>query len=84
MPDPRSPIWHHLVLYRRRPEQRRARFVSLMIVRDLLGTIRLVRNWGLAVSKGREQVEIFPDKTEAVQALERWATAQREKGYTDL
>jgi predicted DNA-binding WGR domain protein len=55
-----------------------------MIERDLFGTIRLVRNWGFVGSKGQEQVEIFPDETEAAQALERWATAQREKGYTDL
>jgi hypothetical protein len=41
MPDARSPIRHHLVLYRRDPEQGRARFVSLMIERDLFGTIRL-------------------------------------------
>ena len=44
MPDARSPIRHHLVLYRRDPEQGRARFFSLIIERDLLGTIRLVRN----------------------------------------
>jgi predicted DNA-binding WGR domain protein len=55
-----------------------------MIERDLFGTVRLVRNWGFAGSKGQEQVEIFPDETEAAQALESWATAQREKGYTDL
>jgi hypothetical protein len=41
MPDARSPIKHHLVLYRRAPEQGRARFFSLMIERDLFGTIRL-------------------------------------------
>jgi hypothetical protein len=44
MPVARSPIRHHLVLYRRVPEQGRARFIGLMIERDLLGTIRLVRN----------------------------------------
>ncbi|WP_244627271.1 WGR domain-containing protein [Microvirga tunisiensis] len=43
---------HHLVLYRRDPEQGRARFFSLMIERDLFGTIRLVRNWGAVGSKG--------------------------------
>ena len=73
MPDARSPIRHHLVLYRRDPEQGRARFFSLMIERDLFGTIRLVRNWGLVGSKGQEQVEIFPNETEAAQALETWA-----------
>jgi predicted DNA-binding WGR domain protein len=52
MPDARSPIRHHLVLYQRAPEQGRARFFSLMIERNLFGTIRLVRNWGLVGSKG--------------------------------
>jgi predicted DNA-binding WGR domain protein len=84
MPDARSLIRHHLVLYRRNLEQGRARFFSLMIERDLFGTIRLVRNWGFVSSKGREQVEIFSDEAEATQALEAWAAAQRQKGYTDL
>jgi predicted DNA-binding WGR domain protein len=65
MPDARSPIRHHLVLYRREPEQGRARFFSLVIERDMFGAIRLVRNWGLVGSKGQEKVEIFPGETEA-------------------
>jgi predicted DNA-binding WGR domain protein len=72
------------VLYQRDPEQGRARFFSLMIERDLFGTIRLVRNWGLVGSKGQEQVGIFPDETEAAQALEAWTAAQWQMGYTDL
>ncbi|ANY83337.1 hypothetical protein BB934_34100 (plasmid) [Microvirga ossetica] len=73
-----------MVLHQRDPEQGRGRFFSQMIERDLFGTIRLVRNWGPVGFKGREQVEIFPNETEAAQALETWATAQRQKGYTDL
>ena len=47
MPDElRSPIKHHLVLHRIDTEQRIRRFHSLMIERDLFGTVRLVRNWG--------------------------------------
>jgi predicted DNA-binding WGR domain protein len=84
MPDARSPIRHHLVLYRRDPEQGSARFFSLMIERDLFGTIRLVRNWGLVGSKGQEKVEIFPDEARAADALESWAVTQRHKGYVDL
>ena len=84
MPDARSPIRHHLVLYRRDPEQGRARFFSLMIERDLFGTIRLVRNWGAVGSKGQEKVDIYPDEAEASRALEGWAEAQRQKGYTNL
>ena len=41
MPDARSPIRHHLVLYRRDPVYGRTRIFSLMIERDLFGTIRL-------------------------------------------
>lgn len=84
MPDARSPIRHHLVLYRRDPEQGRARFFSLMIERDLFGTIRLVRNWGYIGTKGQEKVDIFPGEPEASRALEGWAETQRRKGYTDL
>ena len=72
MPDARSPIRHHLVLYRRDPEQGRARFFSLMIERDLFGTIWLVRNWGFVGSKGQDKVEIFSDEAKAAQALEGW------------
>ena len=43
MPDElRSPIQHHLVLHRIAPEQDIRRFCSLMIERDLFGTVRLV------------------------------------------
>jgi predicted DNA-binding WGR domain protein len=84
MPDKRSPIRHHVVLYRRDPGQGRACFYSLMIERDLFGTIRLVRNWGPVGFNGQEKVEIFTNEAEAGQALEAWAVAQRRKGYTDL
>ena len=84
MPDARSPIRHHLVLYRRDPEQGRARFFSLMIERDLFGTIRLVRNWGYVGTKGQEKVDIYPDEAAAARALEGWAETQRQKGYTEL
>ena len=84
MPDAHSPIRHHLVLYRCDPEQGRGRFFSVMIERDLFGTIRLVRNWGIVGSKGLEKVDIYPDKMAAVQALQGSAENQRQKGYTDL
>jgi predicted DNA-binding WGR domain protein len=84
MPDARSPIRHHLVLYRRDPKQSQARFFSLMIERDLFGTIRLVRNWGAVGSKGQEKVDIYPTEAAAARALEGWAETQRQKGYTDL
>ncbi len=77
MPDARSPIRHHLVLHRRDLEQGRARFFSLMIERDLFGTIRLVRNWGPVGSKGQERSDIFPSEVEAARVLEGWDEIQR-------
>lgn len=84
MPDARSPIRHHPVLSRCDPEQGRARFFSLMIEQDRFGTSRLVRNWGLVGSKGQEKVEISSNETQAAQALEGWADAQRQKGFGGL
>ncbi len=85
MPDElRSPIKHHLMLHRRDPEQRVARFYSLIIERDLFGTVRLVRNWGRIGTNGRELVKVFTSEAEASQALEELAAAKRRRGYRDL
>jgi hypothetical protein len=51
-----SPVKHHLVLHRIDPEQGVRRFYSLMIERDLFGTIRLVRDWGRIGTNGQELV----------------------------
>jgi predicted DNA-binding WGR domain protein len=85
MPDElRSPIKHHLVLYRIDPEQGIRRFYSLMIERDLFGTIRLVRNWGRIGTGGQEMVEVYATDIEAGQALEAVARSKRRRGYRDL
>jgi predicted DNA-binding WGR domain protein len=78
MPDElRSPIKHH-------PEQGIRRFYSLMIERDLFGTIRLVRNWGRIGTNGQELAEEYADELEAGRALEAIAEAKRRRGYRDL
>src|SRR3954463_7263519 len=82
--DLRSPIKHHLVLHRIDPEQGIRRFYSLMIERDLFGTVRLVRNWGRIGTTGQEMVEIHEDEFEAGQALESLAQLKRRRGYQDL
>ena len=85
MPDElRSPIKHHLVLHRLDPEQGIRRFYSLMIERDLFGTVGLVRNWGLIGTKGQDMVEGFASEIEAGAALEAVARAKRRRGYRDL
>ena len=82
--DLRSPIKHHLVLHRIEPGQGIRRFYSLMIERDLFGTVRLVRNWGRIGTRGQELVEIHADEIAAGQALEAVARAKRRRGYQDL
>jgi predicted DNA-binding WGR domain protein len=85
LPDElRFPIKHHLVLHRIDPEQGIRRFYSLMIERDLFGTVCLVRNWGRIGTNGQELVEVFPDELEAGEALEAVARAKRRRGYRDL
>ncbi|MBM6584108.1 WGR domain-containing protein [Microvirga sp. BT689] len=85
MPDDlRSPIKHYLVLHRIDPEQGTRRFYSLMIERDLFGTVRLVRNWGRIGTNGQEKVEEFAGDLEAGQTLEKIAAAKRQRGYRDL
>jgi predicted DNA-binding WGR domain protein len=72
------------VLHRIDPEQGIQRFYSLMIERDMFGTIRLVRNWGRIGTTGQELVEIHTDEIAAGQALEAVAQVKRRWGYTDL
>jgi predicted DNA-binding WGR domain protein len=74
------PIKHHLALHRIDPEQGIRRFYSLMIERDLFGTVRPVRNWGRIGTNGREMVELFPNELEAGEALEAVARAKRRRG----
>jgi predicted DNA-binding WGR domain protein len=80
----RSPIKHYLVLHRIDPELGVRRFYSLMIERDLFGTVRLVRNWGRIGTNGRELVEEFASEIEAGEALEALARGKRRRGYQDL
>jgi predicted DNA-binding WGR domain protein len=72
------------VLHRIDPEQGIRRFYSLMIERDLFGTVRLVRNWGRIGTNGQELAEIYDNEVEAGVALEAIARAKRRRGYQDL
>jgi predicted DNA-binding WGR domain protein len=80
----RSPIKYHLVLHRIDPEQGVRRFYSLMIEKDLSGTIRLVRCWGGIGAGGCEKAEEYPDEIEARTALQEIAQSLRQRGYEDL
>ncbi len=79
----RSPIKHHLVLHRIDPDGQR-RIYSLMIERDLFGTVRLVCRWGRVGARGQETATEFPTEGDAAEALEALASARRRQGYHDL
>ena len=67
------------------PEHGMARFYTLMIERDLFGTVRLVRHWGcIGAMQGRELAQDFSSEEEAVATLERLAAAKRRRGYVAL
>jgi hypothetical protein len=73
MPDElRSPIKHHLVLHRIDPEQGIRRFYSLMIERDLFGTVRLMRNWVGSAPSVRRKPRSSPTKTRLVEPWRPW------------
>ncbi len=77
----RSPIKYRLVLHRVDPELGIARFYSLIIERDLFGTVRLVCHWGrIGAMQGRELAQDFSTEEEAIAALERLAEARRRQG----
>jgi predicted DNA-binding WGR domain protein len=82
--DMRSPVQHAVVLHRIDPNRGVARFYSILVERDLFGTIRLVRNWGRIGTNGRELVQVFESEGEAGAALEALARAKRRRGYRDL
>jgi predicted DNA-binding WGR domain protein len=82
--DKRSPVQHALVLHKVDPDRGVARFYSLMVERDLFGTVRLIRNWGRIGTNGRELAEVFVTEIEAGAALEALARAKRRRGYRDL
>jgi predicted DNA-binding WGR domain protein len=73
----RSPIKHHLVLHRIDSERRVRRFYSLMIERDLFGTVRLERNWGRIGTTEQELVEIHAERSRQGR---RWMRSPRSKG----
>ena len=80
----RSPVQHQLVLRRHSPGEVAPRFYMLMIELDLFGNVRLVRNWGVVGTNGREKVEEYRSMHEAGTALEAAAREQRKRGYKDL
>jgi len=70
--DARSPVQHALVLHGIAPDHRLARFYSLMIERDLFGTITLVRTWGGSATMGGNWCRSSRPSWRLVRRLRRW------------
>jgi predicted DNA-binding WGR domain protein len=81
VPDERPTIQHAPVVRQVDPEQGVTRFYSLLIVRDLSGMVRLVRNRGRIGTNGREFVEVFATENEAGVDFEPLAKEKRRRGY---
>jgi hypothetical protein len=61
-----------LVLRWIEPNRGVERFYSVLIERELFGTIRLVRNWGRIGTNGRELVECSTASVRSGWRLKRW------------
>ena len=70
--DKRSPVQHALVLHRIEPDRGIARFYSLLIERDLFGTIRLVRNWGRIGTTAASWRRCSRPRSRPGRRLKRW------------
>jgi predicted DNA-binding WGR domain protein len=61
-----------------------ARFYSLEVERDLLGTVVLVRRWGRIGHSGKTRLDEHAGEGEAMAALESLQSAKRRKGYQSI
>ena len=70
-----------MLLFRRDPARRMARFYRLLMQRDLFGSATLIREWGRINSPGRVRIDAHPDEAAARTAAARLEILKRRKGY---
>lgn len=71
-----------MLLHRRDPDRRMARFYRLRVLQaDLFGGSAVLREWGRIGSPGRVRLDPHPDEPAAVAAAARLQRAKRRKGY---
>jgi predicted DNA-binding WGR domain protein len=71
----------YLVLDRRDPSCNMARYYVLSIESSLFGDATLTREWGRIGRRGQRRVELYENRTRAVEALESWLRRKRRRGY---
>ena len=71
----------YLVLHRCDPSCNMARYYVLSIEPSLFGDATLIREWGRIGRPGRRRVELYENKSCAVEALETWLERKQRRGY---
>jgi predicted DNA-binding WGR domain protein len=70
-----------LIIHRRDPDRRMARFYAVALQADLLAGWAVVREWGRIGSPGTIRVDLHQDLPPALAAAERMAGRKRGRGY---
>ncbi len=71
----------YLVLHRCDPTCNMARYYVLAIEPSLFGDATLIREWGRLGQPGQRRVELYENRSCAVEALETWLQRKRRRGY---
>lgn len=62
-------------------KDQQARYYQLLLLQDLIDGWTLVREWGKQGSSGRVKRDHFPNRNDALQAMERVRDAQVSRGF---
>jgi predicted DNA-binding WGR domain protein len=71
----------YLVLDRCDPTCNMARYYVLSIEPSLFGDTTLIREWGRIGLPGQRRIELYENRSSAMEALEIWLQRKRRRGY---
>ena len=72
---------HYLVLHRCDPSCNMARYYVLSIEPGLFGDAALIREWGRLGRSGQRRVELYVNRSCAMETLETWLQRKQRRGY---
>ena len=73
-----------LVLERVDPSLNMARYYVLSVEPTLFDEVALVREWGRIGTRGCRKLDLYPDRVQAVEALEEWLQRKSRRGYSQV
>ncbi len=79
-----TPALQVLVLERVDPTLNMARYYVLSVEPTLFDEVALVREWGRIGSQGCRRLDLYPDRVQAVEALEDWLERKTREGYSQV